>query len=71
MAGHPGCLICTMAEPLDSYRDDIMVEVKQLDQVIDWAKKVQPVFAVVAAVAGAFSALFAFLRFRGERKKKA
>ncbi len=59
------------AEPLDSYRDDIMVEVKQLDQVIDWAKKVQPVFAVVAAVAGAFSALFAFLRFRGERKKKA
>ena len=57
------------AEPLDSYRDDIVVEVQQLDQVINWAKGVQPVFAVLAALAGAASALFAFLRFREEKKR--
>lgn len=57
------------AEPLDAYRDDIVVEVKQLDQVINWAKSVQPVFAVLAALAGASSALFAFLRFREEKKR--
>jgi hypothetical protein len=56
-------------EPLDSYRDDIVVEVQQLDQVINWAKGVQPVFAVLAALAGAASALFAFLRFREEKKR--
>ncbi len=57
------------AEPLDSYRDNITVEVQQLDQVITWAKGVQPLFAVLAAIAGATSALFAFLRFREEKKK--
>ncbi len=57
------------AEPLDAYRDEITVEVQQLDQIINWAKGVQPVFAVLAALAGAASALFAFLRFREEKKK--
>jgi len=57
------------AEPLDSYRDEITVEVQQLDQMITWAKGVQPLFAVLAAIAGATSALFGFLRFREERKK--
>ncbi|HVY89463.1 MAG TPA: hypothetical protein VG942_11375 [Hyphomonadaceae bacterium] len=57
------------AEPLDSYRDDISVEVQQLDQIINWAKGVQPVFAILAALAGATSALFAMLRFREERKR--
>jgi hypothetical protein len=57
------------AEPLDAYRDEITVEVQQLDQLISTARTFQPVFAVVAGVAGALSALFAFLRFREERKK--
>jgi hypothetical protein len=57
------------AEPLAAYRDEIVVEVQQLDQIITWAKGVQPVFAVLAALAGAASALFAFLRFREEKKK--
>ncbi|HEY7800721.1 MAG TPA: hypothetical protein VIA80_18285, partial [Hyphomonadaceae bacterium] len=57
------------AEPLAAYRDEIVVEVQQLDQIITWAKGVQPVFAVLAALAGAASALFAFLRFREERKR--
>lgn len=57
------------AEPLDSYRDVITVEVKEFDKVINWAKSVQPVFAVLAALAGALSAVFAFLRFREERKR--
>ena len=57
------------AEPLAAYRDEIVVEVQQLDQIIDWAKGVQPVFAVLAALAGALSALIGFLRFREERKK--
>ena len=57
------------AEPLAAYRDEIVVEVQQFDQVITWAKSVQPVFAVLAALAGAASALFAFLRFREEKKR--
>jgi hypothetical protein len=57
------------AEPLDAYRDEIEVEVQQLDQLINTARTFQPVFAVVAGLAGALSALFAFLRFREERKK--
>ena len=57
------------AEPLAAYRDEITVEVQQFDQLVTWAKSVQPVFAVLAALAGAMSALFAFLRFREERKK--
>lgn len=57
------------AEPLDAYRDEIVVEVEQLDQIIGWARSVQPVFAVLAGVAGALSALFAFLRFREEKKR--
>jgi hypothetical protein len=56
-------------EPIDSYHDDIVVEVKQLDQVISWAKGVQPLFAVIAACAGLLSALVAALRFRSERKR--
>ncbi len=57
------------AEPLDAYRDEITVEVQQLDQMINWAKSVQPIFAVLAALAGAASALLAFLRFREEKKR--
>lgn len=57
------------AEPLDAYRDQITVEVRQLDSVIKWAKGIQPLFAVVAAIAGLLSALIAFLRFRRDGKK--
>jgi len=57
------------AEPLAAYRDEIVVEVQQLDQIINWARGVQPVFGVLAALAGAASALFAFLRFREEKKR--
>ncbi|MEZ5938559.1 MAG: hypothetical protein R3C52_10090 [Hyphomonadaceae bacterium] len=57
------------AEPLDQYRDDITVEVKQLDRIITWARGAQPVFAVAAGAAGVLSALFAFLRFREEKKR--
>ncbi len=59
------------AEPLAAYRDEIVVEVQQFDQIVSWAKSVQPVFGVLAALAGVFSALFAFLRFREEKKRKA
>jgi hypothetical protein len=55
--------------PLDSFRDEIVVEVQQIDQVINWAKGYQPLFGVLAAIAGALSALFAFLRFREEKKR--
>ena len=58
------------AEPLAAYRDEIVVEVKQFDQIVTWAQSVQPVFAVLAALAGVCSALFAFLRFREEKKGK-
>ncbi len=58
------------AEPLDAYRDEIVVEVQQLDQVINWAKAVQPVFAMIAALAAAISAAVAFMRFRSDRKTK-
>jgi len=57
------------AEPLDAYRDVIVVEVEQLDQIVSWARGVQPVFAVLAALAGMGSAIFAFLRFREEKKQ--
>ena len=57
------------AEPLDAYRDVIIVEVEQLDQIVSWAKGVQPLFAVLAALAGIGSAIFAFLRFREEKKQ--
>ena len=57
------------AEPLDAYRDVITVEVEQIDQLVTWAKSVQPLFAVLAALAGIGSAIFAFLRFREERKQ--
>lgn len=57
------------AEPLDAYRDVIAVEVEQLDQLVSWAKGVQPLFAVLAALAGIGSAIFAFLRFREEKKQ--
>ena len=57
--------------PIDSYRDDITVEVKQFDQVIGWAKGVQPLFAVIAACAGLLSASVAVLRFRRDGKKPA
>ncbi|HEV7690093.1 MAG TPA: hypothetical protein VGO52_04700 [Hyphomonadaceae bacterium] len=58
------------AEQLAAYRDPITVEVQQLDQVIGWAKGVQPLFAVLAALAGITSASVAFMRFRDERKAK-
>ncbi len=57
------------AEPLDAYRDVIVVEVQQFDQIVSWAKGVQPLFAVLAALAGIGSAVFAFLRFREEKKQ--
>jgi hypothetical protein len=57
------------AEPLDAYRDEITVEVQQFDQIVSWAKGVQPVFAVLAALAAVGSAAFAFLRFREEKKQ--
>ena len=57
------------AEPLDAYRDQITVQVQQLDSVIKWAKGIQPVFAVIAALAGLLSALIAALRFRRDGKK--
>lgn len=57
------------AEPLDAYRDVIVVEVQQFDQIVSWAKGVQPIFAVLAALAGVGSAIFAFLRFREEKKQ--
>jgi hypothetical protein len=57
------------AEPLDAYRDVITVEVEQIDQLVTWAKGVQPLFAVLAALAGIGSAIFAFLRFREEKKQ--
>jgi hypothetical protein len=59
----------TDAEPLDSYRDDITVEVQPVDEIVTWAKSVQPVFAVLAALAGLGSATFAFLRFQEEKKQ--
>lgn len=57
------------AEPLDAYRDVITVEVEQLDQVVSWARGVQPIFAVLAALAAVGSAIFAFMRFREEKKQ--
>ena len=57
------------AEPLDAYRDVIAVEVEQFDALVSWAKGVQPLFAVLAAMAGVGSAIFAFLRFREEKKQ--
>lgn len=57
-------------EPLDAYRDEIVVEVENLDRVISFAREYEPVFAVGAGVAGGLSALFGFLRFRGERKRR-
>lgn len=59
------------AEPLDAYRDVIVVEVQQFDQIVSWAKGVQPLFAVLAALAAIGSAVFAFLRFREEKKQTA
>jgi hypothetical protein len=57
------------AEPLDGYRDVITVEVEQIDQLVTLARSVQPIFAVLAALAGIGSAVFAFLRFREEKKQ--
>lgn len=57
-------------EPLNSFDDRIVVEVQQVDEMINWAKGVQPIFAVLAALAGAISAFVAFMRFRDERKTK-
>ena len=52
-----------------AYRDEIIVEVQQFDQIVSWAKSVQPLFAVLAALAAIGSASFAFLRFREEKKQ--
>ena len=57
------------AEPLDSYRDQITIEVEPVDEIVSWARGVQPLFAVLAALAGVGSAIFAFLRFREEKKQ--
>lgn len=57
------------AEPLAAYTDEIIVEVQQFDQVVSWAKSVQPLFAVLAGMAAIGSAAFAFLRFREEKKQ--
>lgn len=57
------------AEPLDAYRDDIMVEVRDLDRLITLATNVQPVFAIIAAIAGALSVLVGFLRLRVEKRR--
>ncbi len=57
------------AEPLDSYRDDITVEVQAMDELVTWAKGVQPLFGVLAGIAAIGSAAFAFLRFREEKKQ--
>ncbi len=57
------------AEPLDSFRDEITVEVEAVDEIVSWARGVQPLFAVLAALAGVGSAAFAFLRFREEKKQ--
>jgi hypothetical protein len=57
------------AEPLDAYRDVITVEVQQFEQIVSWARSVQPVFALLAALAAVGSAIFAFLRFREEKKQ--
>jgi len=57
------------AEPLDSFRDEITVEVEAVDEIVTWARGVQPLFAVLAALAGVGSAAFAFLRFREEKKQ--
>lgn len=57
------------AEPLDAYRDDIMVEVRDLDRLINLAQSVQPVFGIVAAIAGALSVLVGFLRLRVEKRR--
>ncbi len=57
-------------EPLDAYRDEIVVEVRNLDRLISFAQEYEPVFAVGAGVFGGLSALFGFLRFRGDRKRR-
>jgi hypothetical protein len=57
------------AEPLDSYRDQITIEVEPVAEIVTWARGVQPLFAVLAALAGVGSAIFAFLRFREEKKQ--
>jgi len=57
------------AEPLDSYRDEITIEVEPVDELVGWARGVQPLFAVLAALAGVGSAIFAFLRFKEEKKQ--
>lgn len=57
------------AEPLDSYRDQITIDVEPVDEIVTWARGVQPLFAVLAALAGVGSAIFAFLRFREEKKQ--
>ncbi len=57
------------AEPLDTYQDRIVIEVEPVDEIVTWARGVQPLFAVLAALAGVGSAIFAFLRFREEKKQ--
>jgi hypothetical protein len=59
------------AEPLDAYRDEIRVEVQQVERLVSMAGKYQPLFAAIAGLAGLISALLALLRFREERRRKA
>jgi len=57
------------AEPLDSFRDEITVTVEPVDEVLAFARQVQPLAAVIAALAGVGSVAMAFLRLREERRR--
>jgi hypothetical protein len=59
------------AEPLDAYRDEIRVEVQQVERLVKIASEYQPLFAAIAGLAGLISAFFAFMRFREERRRGA
>lgn len=51
------------AEPLAAYRDDIRVEIRQIDRLLSWASALQPVFGLIAGLAGLGSAGLAGARF--------
>ncbi len=55
------------AEPLDAYRDEIRVEVRPVDRWLGWASALQPVFGLIAGLAGAGSAGLAGVRFLRSR----
>ncbi len=57
------------AEPLDSFRDEITVTVEPVDEILAFARSLQPLAAVIAALAGVGSVAMAFLRLREERRR--